>query len=62
MKSNSCYWLFKVFRFNLLEVVMASNLCDDLQVLDERPLSGQQFLGDEVGLVCGKLLDTSTNT
>lgn len=41
---------------------MASNLCDDLQVLDERPLRGQQFLGDEVGLICGKLLDTSTNT
>lgn len=41
---------------------LSSNLCDDLQVFDERALCGQEFLSDEVGLICGKLLDTSTNT
>lgn len=51
-----------MFSLNLLKVVASSNLCDDLQVFDERPLCGQQFFGDEIGLVCGKLLDTSTNT
>lgn len=43
---------------NLLKAVASSNLCDDLQVFDERPLCGQQFFGDEIGLICGKLLDT----
>lgn len=52
----------KMFSLNLLKLVASSNLCDDLQVFDERPLCGQQFFGDEIGLICGKLLDTSTNT
>lgn len=38
---------------------MSPYLCDDLQVFDVGPLCGQQFLGYEVGLVCGKLLDTN---
>lgn len=34
-----CYRLFKVLRLKLWKVV--TNLCDDLQVFDERPLCGQ---------------------
>lgn len=34
------------------------HLCDHLHVFEVGPLRGQQLLGDEVGLVCGKLLDT----
>lgn len=51
-----------VLKLNLGPGVTSSNLCDDLQVFDKRPLCSQQFLGDEVGLICGKLLDTSTKT
>lgn len=53
---------FPLFSWNLFKVGRSSDLCDDLQVFDQRPLRGQQFFGDKIGLICGKLLDTSTNT
>lgn len=37
-------------------------LGDDLQVFEVGPLRGQQLLGYEVSLVCGKLLDTNRKT
>lgn len=38
--------------------VVSTHLGDHLQVLDVGALGGQQLLGNEVGLVCGKLLHT----